>query len=187
MKKTLFLAGVVSIALVLGCGKKSEENIAEKQIEQKSVSEKNVDISEDSISVKTKNEESKMDSDEKTIKAKQQKKLKKQDAKPIIVNNYNFESEVLKSDIPVLVDFWAPWCRPCLIAAPVLEKMAQQYQGRLKVCKVNVDEARQIATRYGIRSIPTLNFYKNGEVIDQLIGVTRNYESDLKKKIESHI
>jgi thioredoxin 1 len=149
MKKTLVLAGVVSIALVLGCGKKSEENIAEKRIEHQTGS--------------------------------------KEQAKPIEVRDDNFESEVLKSDIPVLVDFWAPWCRPCLIAAPVLEKIAQQYQGRLKVCKLNVDEARQTAMKYGIRSIPTLNIYKDGEVMDQMIGVTPNYEFDLKKKIESHL
>jgi thioredoxin 1 len=149
MKKTLVLAGVVSIALVLGCGKKSEENIAEKRIEHQTGS--------------------------------------KEQAKPIEVRDDNFESEVLKSDIPVLVDFWAPWCRPCLIAAPVLEKIAQQYQGRLKVCKLNVDEARQTAMKYGIRSIPTLNIYKDGKVVDQMIGVTPNYEFDLKQKIESHL
>jgi len=149
MKKTLVLAGIISIALVLGCGKKSEENIAEKRIESQTGS--------------------------------------KEQARPIEVRDDNFESEVLKSDIPVIVDFWAPWCRPCLIAAPVLEKIAQQYQGRLKVCKLNVDEARQTAMRYGIRSIPTLNFYKDGEVVDQMIGVTPNYEFDLKKKIESHL
>ena len=187
MKKTLFLASVVSLAMVFGCGKKSEENIAEKQVKTPPAKEEKVSISEEAVSVETHKEASKIDSNEKNIKAAQQKKLKKQEAKPLNVNNYNFESQVLKSDIPVLVDFWAPWCRPCLIAAPVLEKMAQQYQGKLKVCKVNVDEARQIAMRYGIRSIPTLNFYKNGEVIDQLIGVTRTYESDLKKRIESHI
>jgi len=93
----------------------------------------------------------------------------------------------LKSDVPVIVDFWAPWCRPCLMAAPVLEKMAQEYQVRLKVCKLNVDEGRQTAIKYGIQSIPTLNIYKDGEVIDQIIGVTPNYESDLKKKIEPHL
>ncbi|MBN2093111.1 thiol reductase thioredoxin, partial [candidate division KSB1 bacterium] len=71
--------------------------------------------------------------------------------------------------------------------APVLEKIAKEYQGRLKVCKLNVDEARQTAVRYNIRSIPTLNFYKQGELVDQMIGVTRNYEFDLKQKIESHL
>lgn len=187
MKKTLVLAGVVSIALVLGCGKKSEENIAKKRIEQQTGRKENVDISDESVSVKTKNDELKMDAGEKTKKLKQEKNLKKEEARPVNVSDDNFESAVLKSDIPVLVDFWAPWCRPCLIAAPVLEKMAQQYQGRLKVCKLNVDEGRQTAMKYGIRSIPTLNIYKDGVVVDQIIGVTPNYESDLKEKIESHI
>ena len=187
MKMTLVLAGVVSIALVLGCGKKSEENIVEKQIEQKTGNEENVDVSNDSVSVKAKNDELQMGADEKNVKLNQERNLKKEEARPIEVRDDNFESEVLKSDIPVLVDFWAPWCRPCLIAAPVLEKIAQQYQGRLKVCKLNVDEARQTAVRYGIRSIPTLNIYKDGEVVDQMIGVTPNYESDVKKKIESHL
>jgi thioredoxin 1 len=105
----------------------------------------------------------------------------------INIGDGDFENEVLKSDVPVIVDFWAPWCRPCLMAAPVLEKMAQEYQVRLKVCKLNVDEGRQTAIKYGIQSIPTLNIYKDGEVIDQIIGVTPNYESDLKKKIEPHL
>lgn len=102
----------------------------------------------------------------------------------IKVTDENFEREVLKSDIPVIVDFWAPWCRPCQIAGPVLEKIAQEYRGRLKVCKLNVDEGREMAIKYGIMSIPTLNIYKNGVVVDQIIGVTPNYESDLKKRIE---
>jgi len=108
-------------------------------------------------------------------------------AKPIQVTDANFKQEVLESETPALVDFWAPWCGPCLMAAPVLEKLAQMYQGKLKVCKLNVDEARQTAIDYGIMSIPTLNIYKNGEVVDRIIGVTPNYESDLKKKIEPHL
>jgi len=108
-------------------------------------------------------------------------------AKPIQVTDTNFKQEVLESETPALVDFWAPWCGPCLMAAPVLEKLAQMYQGKLKVCKLNVDEARQTAIDYGIMSIPTLNIYKNGEVVDRIIGVTPNYESDLKKKIEPHL
>ena len=110
-----------------------------------------------------------------------------EEAKPISVSDENFESEVIQSDIPVLVDFWAPWCGPCHMAAPVLEKIAHEYQGRLKVCKLNVDEGRQTAMKYSIMSIPTLNLYVNGEVVDQIIGVTPSYESDLKRKIEPHI
>jgi thioredoxin 1 len=110
-----------------------------------------------------------------------------EEGKPIDVSDENFESQVLKSQVPVVVDFWAPWCGPCRMAAPVLEKIAQEYEGRLKVCKLNVDQARQTAIEHGVMSIPTLNIFKDGKVVDQIIGVTPSYESDIKKKIDPHL
>ena len=107
--------------------------------------------------------------------------------KTIDVTDDSFETEVLESEVPVLVDYWAPWCGPCRMAAPVLEKIAGEYEGRLKVCKVNVDENREVATRQRIMSIPTMFLFKDGDVVDQITGVTPNFESDLKKKIDPHV
>ena len=110
-----------------------------------------------------------------------------EEVKPINIGDDQFDSEVLKAEVPVLVDFWAPWCGPCRMAGPVLDKIAEEYSGKVKVCKVNVEDQRQVAIDNGIMSIPTLNFYKNGELVDQMTGVTPNFESDIKKKIESHL
>jgi len=82
----------------------------------------------------------------------------------------NFEAEVLQSPIPVLVDFWAPWCGPCKMLAPSIEALAGDYAGKLKVGKLNTDESENVAAKYGIRSIPTLLVFKNGEVVNQLVG-----------------
>jgi len=110
-----------------------------------------------------------------------------EEGKPISLTDEDFEAEVLKAQTPVLVDFWAPWCGPCRMAGPVLDKIAEEYGGKVKVCKVNVEDQRQVAIDNGIMSIPTLNFYKNGELVDQMTGVTPNYESDIKKKLDSQL
>ena len=96
-------------------------------------------------------------------------------------NDTNFEQEVLQSDIPVLVDFYADWCGPCKMVSPIVEELSGQYEGRIKIGKVNVDESPDTAAQYKVMSIPTLLFIKNGEVADQIIGAVP------KKKIEEKL
>ncbi len=86
------------------------------------------------------------------------------------VTDSSFKGEVLESDVPVLVDFWAPWCGPCRMVAPVVEEIAEQYEGQVKVVKLNTDENPQIASQYGIRSIPTLMIFKDGQRVDMVVG-----------------
>lgn len=88
----------------------------------------------------------------------------------IQVTDSNFDSEVLKCDLPVLVDFWAPWCGPCRAIAPVVEELAQEYAGRVKIVKMNVDENSSTPGKFGIRAIPTLILFKKGEVVEQITG-----------------
>lgn len=81
-----------------------------------------------------------------------------------------FEQEVVKSDLPSMVDFWAPWCGPCQMIGPSVEELANEYDGKINVIKVNIDEAKELASKYGVMSIPNLLFFKKGEQVDQIIG-----------------
>jgi len=86
------------------------------------------------------------------------------------VSDTSFEGDILKSSVPVLVDFWAPWCGPCRTAGPIVDDLASQYAGKLKVAKVNVDESQQVAFKYQVTSIPTFILFKGGQVADRVLG-----------------
>ncbi|MDP3987539.1 MAG: thioredoxin [Candidatus Levybacteria bacterium] len=100
----------------------------------------------------------------------------------LIITDESFEQDVLQSRIPVLVDFWAAWCTPCKIIGPIVEELAKEYAGKLKVGKVNVDENQNIAVKYGIMSIPTLLLFKKGEPVKSLVGMQG--KDRLKREIE---
>ncbi|MEE9520582.1 MAG: thioredoxin [Dehalococcoidales bacterium] len=99
------------------------------------------------------------------------------------VSDQNFDNEVIKSTLLVLVDLWAPWCSPCRMVAPVIEKLAEKYNGKVKFCRVNVDDNSQTPTKYGVMSIPTLMFFKDGKAVDTVIGAV--LEQALQSKIDA--
>ena len=108
-------------------------------------------------------------------------------SKTIEVNSQNFEQEVLKSEIPVLVDFWAPWCQPCLIMAPALEELSDELDGKLKVCKLNTEipENQALAFEYQIQSIPNMKLFKNGKIAKEFIGLRSKevFKSELEPEL----
>ena len=101
------------------------------------------------------------------------------------VTDSSFQEEVLNSDLPVLVDFWAPWCGPCRMVGPVVEEISQQYEGQIKVVKVNTDENPNIASQYGIRSIPTLMIFKGGQRVDMVVGAVP--KTTLAQTLDKHL
>lgn len=94
----------------------------------------------------------------------------------ITLTDENFEAEVLKSDLPILVDFWAEWCGPCKAIEPVLKQLADEYEGKVRIGKLNVDKYSQLAQQYSVSSIPNMKIFKNGQIVDEMIGVTPKEE-----------
>lgn len=103
----------------------------------------------------------------------------------VVVGDADFKTAVLDSTEPVLVDFWATWCAPCRAIAPALEELATQYKGKVKIAKVDVDEAQEVAQKFGIRSIPTLLMFKGGKVVEQIVGAVP--KAKLEESLRKHI
>ncbi len=104
-------------------------------------------------------------------------------SEPITISDSNFEQLVLKSDIPILVDFWAPWCKPCLMVAPIIDELAKEYSGKVTFARMDVDKNRKTASSYSIMSIPTMLIFKKGEPVSQIVGFKPKQE--LKRSLDA--
>ena len=102
--------------------------------------------------------------------------------KPVHIDDNNFDTTVIKSEMPVLVDFWAPWCGPCKAVAPILDDLAKDYKGKIVIAKLNVDDSPQNASKYGVSAIPTMLIFKNGEPVQSIVGYKP--KAELKKAID---
>jgi thioredoxin len=119
----------------------------------------------------------------KTLNHKIEKRRYKMGA--LHISDANFQQEVIKSDIPVLVDCWAEWCGPCRMVGPILDKLADEYKGKFKIAKLNVDENRSTAMKYNIQSIPTMMIFVKGEVVDGLLGA--HPENNIRQKLDKYV
>lgn len=103
----------------------------------------------------------------------------------VVITDANFDAEVSKSNIPVLVDFWAAWCGPCKQLAPVIDELAKEYKGKIKVCKLDTEENNQTPAKFGITAIPTIILFKNGQVVNKMVGVKS--KRDLKSALDTQL
>jgi len=105
--------------------------------------------------------------------------------KVVVLNKDNFEQEAVNSDKPVMIDYWATWCGPCRMVAPIMEELSEEYDGKAKICKVNVDEESELAVKFRIMSIPTIMIYKNGQMVERVVGARSKEE--FKKLLDQYL